>query len=131
MPSHAAVGREEGFPEEKAGQYAETAFPVCRNAHGVIQVVLASQRLQPEKPGLLGEYVGSNQGIGGHVRHYRVHKLPALTERQRIADPGEGPCQLAAVQHGKEDGRHEAHKPRKPSPGKTLAKSGTTCLWIT
>ena len=84
--------------------------PACR---GPRWYALASPRLHPERPGMLGEHVGSNQGIGGHVRHDRVRELPTLTERQRIADPGEGPCQPPAVQHAKEDGRHEACPPRE------------------
>ena len=76
---------------------------------------LVSEKLQPERPGVLGEYVSGNKGVGCHVRHDGVSELPALTERQRIAYTGEAPCQPTAVQQAKQDGRQEARKPRELS----------------
>jgi hypothetical protein len=94
--------RSYGLPTElpgvHTGDFFETDFPRVDVLKGLPTAVApARQRLSPERPGVLGEHVGSNQGIGGHVRHDRIRELPALPERQRIAHPSEGPCQPTAV----------------------------------
>ena len=53
---------------------------------------LTAMRLQPECPRLLGEHVGGNQGVGGHMRHDGVRELSTLPQRQRIPYPRKGPC---------------------------------------
>ena len=97
------------MPEPMPAEAMHLSPPCCVSTHR-FRVVdpdgrgSASQRLHPERPALVGKHVGRKQGVGGHVRHDGIRELPTLTQRQRIANPGEGACQPPAMQQAEEHG---------------------------
>src|ERR1043166_3081853 len=105
----------ESCSSQGATLVSATRAPHTGRGMALSLLLLRPCALRPESPSLLGEYVGSNQGVGGHMRHDGVSELSTLTERQRIAYASKGPCQPTAVQQAKQDGRQETRKPRELS----------------